>query len=50
MGILRAFPFHEQIMRTVRLVVLLVVAATAFTACKKGGGYMTTEPTPAVAP
>jgi hypothetical protein len=50
MGILRAFPFHEQIMRTVRLVVLLVVAATAFTACKKSGGYMTPAPTPAVAP
>jgi hypothetical protein len=35
-------------MRTIRLVVLLAIAATAFTACKKGGGYMT-EPTSAVA-
>jgi hypothetical protein len=46
--ILRAFPLHEHIMRTIRIAILLAVAATAFTACKKGGGYMT-EPTPAVA-
>jgi hypothetical protein len=28
-------------MRKLRIAVLLVVAATAFTACKKGGGYIT---------
>jgi len=48
MRILRAFPFHEHIMRKIRIAILLAVAATAFTACKKGGGYMT-EPTSAVA-
>jgi hypothetical protein len=46
--ILRAFPLHEHIMRKIRIAILLAVAATAFTACKKGGGYMT-EPTSAVA-
>jgi hypothetical protein len=39
---------HEHIMRKIRIAILLAVAATAFTACKKGGGYMT-EPTSAVA-
>jgi hypothetical protein len=35
-------------MRKIGIALLLIVAASAFTACKKGGGYMT-EPTPAVA-
>jgi hypothetical protein len=37
-------------MKTMRIAVLLVVAITAFTACKKGGGYMRTAPVPAAAP
>jgi hypothetical protein len=47
--ILRTFPFHEKAMRKVRIVVLLIVAATAFTACKKGGGYIT-EPAAVATP
>ena len=36
-------------MRKIRIAILLAVAATAFTACKKGGGGYMTEPTSAVA-
>jgi hypothetical protein len=49
MRILRAYPFHEHIMRKISIAILLAVAATTFTACKKGGGGYMTEPTPAVA-
>jgi hypothetical protein len=36
-------------MRFVRYALLVAIAATAFTACKKGGGYLRTAPTPAIA-
>jgi hypothetical protein len=35
-------------MRKLRIAILLAVTATAFTACKKGGGGYMTEPTSAV--
>ena len=36
-------------MRFVRYALLVVVVAAAFTGCKKGGGYLRTAPTPAIA-
>jgi hypothetical protein len=36
-------------MRYVRIAVLLTVAAVAFAGCKKGGGYLTLAPVPALA-
>jgi len=37
-------------MSKLRVTLLLLVALSAFTACKKGGGYMHTAPEPALAP
>jgi hypothetical protein len=37
-------------MQKLRLVLLLAVVAVAFTACKKGGGYMHTAPEPVATP
>jgi hypothetical protein len=39
----------EIAMRIARSVVLTVVVAACFVGCKKGGGYLRTAPTPAVA-
>lgn len=36
-------------MNKVRVVLLLLATVTAFAACKKGGGYMRTAPSPQVA-
>jgi hypothetical protein len=38
-------------MRTLRIALLLLVAVTAFTSCKRrGGGYMQTPPAPVATP
>jgi hypothetical protein len=37
-------------MNKIRLGLLLFVVVTAFTACKKGGGYMHTAPEPVALP
>jgi len=36
-------------MRVIRYSLLVVIVAAAFTGCKKGGGYLRTAPTPAIA-
>jgi hypothetical protein len=38
------------IVQKLRITLLLLVAVTAFGACKKGGGYMHTAPAPIAAP
>lgn len=35
-------------MRVIRYALLVVIAAAAFTGCKKGRGYLRTAPTPAI--
>jgi hypothetical protein len=43
-------PNRGLIMQTLRITLLLLVVATTFAACKKGGGYMHTAPAPAATP